>query len=217
MITLIATGHKDNGLCNSNELYKIIEQINPDIIFEELCPDGFAAIYTGSRIDTLETSTIKLYLQKHPIDHLPVDLDGNKLVDLQLKTEILQLFDIFNHSLEYRYLSSQLNFLSEQNGFSYLNSNHFSELMARKRLLEEHLLRKINNEKLLKTYNDWLNIHDIRENEMINNIYSYCKSNKFNRALFIIGAEHRQPMKEKIPTYEKNSNLKINWTFDFFK
>ena len=35
-ITLICTAHKEVGKCNSVELYKIIEEFKPEIIFEEL-------------------------------------------------------------------------------------------------------------------------------------------------------------------------------------
>jgi hypothetical protein len=40
-ITLIITGHREIGICISNELYKIIERINPEIIFEELSTRDF--------------------------------------------------------------------------------------------------------------------------------------------------------------------------------
>ncbi len=35
-ITLISTAHSEYGKCNSDELYKIIESITPELIFEEL-------------------------------------------------------------------------------------------------------------------------------------------------------------------------------------
>jgi len=35
-ITLVCTAHKPLGNCNSEELYKIIEKINPEVIFEEI-------------------------------------------------------------------------------------------------------------------------------------------------------------------------------------
>jgi len=34
-ITLINSVHKKLGKCNSNELYKIIERIQPEVIFEK--------------------------------------------------------------------------------------------------------------------------------------------------------------------------------------
>ena len=34
-IVLISTEHREFGNCNSDELCKILESINPDVIFEE--------------------------------------------------------------------------------------------------------------------------------------------------------------------------------------
>ena len=74
-ITLIATGHKEKGLCNAHELFKIIEQISPEVIFEEIPSGKFEAVYAGTRQASLEVKTIKAYLQKYPyVHHYPVDL-----------------------------------------------------------------------------------------------------------------------------------------------
>lgn len=115
-ITLIATIHNERGLCNQNELYKIIEQINPDIIFEELSHPSFVAIYEKLLRDSLETKTIKQYLQRHAIPHLPVDLDANQLIDKRLKNDIEEMFAIFRTVGDYMNLSNQIGSLSEQFG-----------------------------------------------------------------------------------------------------
>lgn len=44
-IILIGTAHIENGQCNSDELYKIIESINPDVIFEEMPSSHFNVYY----------------------------------------------------------------------------------------------------------------------------------------------------------------------------
>ena len=79
-ITLIGTNHRELGKCNSEELYKIIETINPDVIFEELSSDLFNIIYNAnspnSQPDVLtEIKCVKKYLQNHKIKHVPVDID----------------------------------------------------------------------------------------------------------------------------------------------
>lgn len=73
MITLIATGHYEKGLCTSNELLKIIEQISPDVIFEEMSPSIFKLLYENKLEDALESTAVKWYLQKNEVDHYPVD------------------------------------------------------------------------------------------------------------------------------------------------
>jgi hypothetical protein len=143
-VTLITTGHKERGNCNSNELYQIVERIAPDVIFEEMSPRDFSAFYQGGRPDSLETKTIKLYLQKSGIVHFPVDLDGNDLVNMGLKHEIMEMFDMSYKSPEYNDLANQLNNLAERFGFKYLNGDQFRTLLKRKHSLEEIILNIVN-------------------------------------------------------------------------
>lgn len=215
-ITLIASVHKERGICNSNELFKIIERIAPEIIFEEISPKGFAKIYEGSLTGTLETNTIKRYIQSHTISQFPVDLDGNELVDIGFKKDIVEMFDFFDHSPEYNNLSIQHEILSERFGFPYLNSIQCRELLERIHLLEEYILRMINNDKLFQSYNAWMDINDKRENEMIKNIYSYSALNEYTWALFLIGAEHRKSIMDKIPKFERINKPELTWIFDYF-
>ena len=226
MITLIATGHKEIGICNSIELYKIIEQIAPEVIFEEVPPCKFAAVYNGTRNDSLETNAIKMYLKEHPIVHIPVDMDIDGMTDKRFKGDSIKMAFVFNnYSPEYKYLTNQLNILSEQFGFSFLNSDSCSELSERKRFLEETMLIELNHEKLSQAHKDWLNqaykdwlkLNSDRRNEMIKNINSYSCQNKYERALFLIGAAHRKPIMDKIQKLEKNNEQQLNWNFDYFK
>ena len=46
-ITLIGTIHSEHGKCNPDTLYKILEDINPEVIFDEL-PNHFAELYFRS-------------------------------------------------------------------------------------------------------------------------------------------------------------------------
>ena len=90
-ITLICTTHKEIGNCNSIELYKIIEEFKPEIIFEELSHAAYNECYGTQNRITLETSAIKMYMQSHKIEHIPVV--GNELTkDLDYKFEIMTKF-----------------------------------------------------------------------------------------------------------------------------
>ncbi len=218
MITLIGTGHAEHGNCNSNELYKFIEHIAPEVIFEEVPPGKFAGVYEGSRKDSLETGTIKRFLKKHTIAHVPVDLDTDEITDLRFKNDMRQTFHLFSsHSPEYNYLSNQHRLWSGQFGFPYLNSDQCGELLERKHFIEEIILQNINDEKLSQTYKDWLNLQDRRRDEMIKNINNYSDLNKYERALFLIGTEHRKPIMDKIPKFEIKNKRGLNWNFNYFK
>ena len=104
----------------------------------------------------------------------------------------------------------------EQHGFPYLNSEQCRKLLERKHWLEGEILQDLNLEKLSETYKAWLNFIDRRRNEMIKNIYNHINFNKYERALFLIGAEHRAPIIEKIPNFKKYNKLGLNWVFNFF-
>lgn len=215
-ITLISTVHKDCGMCNPNELLNIIEHIAPDVIFEELSPNGFSAIYNGSQSDTLETIAIKNYIQNYSIKHVPVDQDNNEYLNLEFKREIYELFGVFSNVENYNKFLYQHEVFSYNYGFPYLNSNKCDELLEHLGFMKKDILRFINNERFSHLYQDWLGIHDKRENTMINNIYEYSIHNQFNRALFLIGAEHRKAILEKIPEFEKNNQQKLNWNSSYF-
>jgi len=216
-ITLIATGHTDHGLCNSNELYKIIEQIAPEIIFEEVPPSKFSKIYEGLLTDNLETKTIKRYLQNHPIDHFPVDIDTNDSFEIQIRKDMNELFNIFDqYSHEYNNFNNHHIFLSKQFGFQYLNSEDCSDLLERKLFFEKDILNNIKNEDLSNIYKNWLEFIDMRRNEIIKNIYSYKVLNKYKSALLLVGAEHRKPIIDKIKKIEKNNKPQLTWIFNYF-
>ena len=170
-IILIATGHREQGKFSSKELLKLIGRITPEIIFEEVPPIKFKGVYEGTISDSLETKTIKRYLDKHPIDHFPVDLDVDQLVENNHRRDMQELDMIFgDHSSEYRFLSAQHAFLAERDGLLYLNSFQCEEILERRVLLEKEILRKINLESLSQKHISWLEYNDKREHEMIKNI-----------------------------------------------
>lgn len=218
MITLIASVHSVHGFCNSNELYRIIQQIAPDVIFEEIPSNKFTAIYNGLLSDSLETFTIKKYLQKYPIAHFPVDLESKEMNDLQFRTDLKNMFNVFNqHNSEYNNLSTQHIFQTEQFGFPYLSSNFCLETIKYKKKLEAEILKDINLEILSQTYLRWIKFVHERENAMIKNINRYCEYNKFENAIFLVGTEHRKPIMDIVLALENSSKNDLSWNFDYFK
>ena len=223
-ITLVATGHKEKGLCNSHELFKIIEQISPDVIFEEIPPGKFEAVYAGTRQASLEVEAIKAYLQKYPDTyHYPVDLDIEQATEKQIKTEVDGIYFICkDYSPEYKYLDGLIRYWSEKYGFPFLNNDRCSEIISRKKVLEKQILdalRKDNNQRAMDhetlnlAYKQWIDQIEDRENEMLRNIYSYMEQKKYDRALFLVGAAHRKSIMQKIQEYESKEKIKLNWKF----
>ena len=207
-ITLICTAHKDWGQCNSTELYKIIEEIKPQIIFEELSPSTYQDCYCYNswgftKIKTLETAAIKNYLENHQIKHIPV-LDSQLHDDFDLMQREVQDYN-------YRYLVEKLMALKWEYGFKYLNSEDCEGIFADIRTLQKTILNE--NEKFSRAYEDV----DRYENEIIKNVYKYSAEYSYSKALMFIGAAHRKSIIKKIKEQEKVSKLKIVWSFDYFQ
>ena len=210
-ITFLSSFHQIHGKCNPDELYKIIGTIQPEVIFEELCFDTFEDVYSEDYIpNTIESITIKKYLQKHPIQHFPVDTYPINETDL-LSENGAQI--IWNNNNEYRKLCKQQLSKIEQCGYFFINSNDNIEMLDKMRIIEETVLAEINNEKFLNEHKAEKRLHANREIEMLSNIYNYSKQYPYNKAMFICGAEHRNPLKQKIQEYEAKEDLKLNWRF----
>ncbi|MEP6738088.1 MAG: hypothetical protein ABJA70_21360 [Chryseolinea sp.] len=138
-ITLLSSFHKVHGKCNSGELYEIIEEIQPEVIFEELSCDSFKIIYSdGYQPQAVEAITIKKYLQKHPIKHFPVDNYPIKETDFLSDAQA-----IWDSSSEYRELWNNKLLRLSQEGYNFLNSNDCIQLMDRIRIIEEIVLALI--------------------------------------------------------------------------
>ncbi|MBZ4191567.1 hypothetical protein [Niabella beijingensis] len=208
-ITLLSSFHRELGKCNSTELYKIIEEIRPDVIFEELPPDIFNIIYNEDwNPQSLEAITIKKYLRTYQIEHFPVDTCEKNETDLFSGYDIIS-----NRNIEYlEFFKQHLSFIS-QHGYSFLNSDNCVKLIDKMHILEESVLLDMNDTKLLHQYKSDRELDNRRENEMLDNIYNYSKQYPYDRALFICGAEHRKTIKQKIQARERVEKSHLNWLF----
>jgi hypothetical protein len=207
--------HREIGKCNSKELYDIIEKINPEIIFEEFdisrTDDEYYknGHYKNQNICSLETITIMKYLENHRVIHIPVDTYNVTDFPEDIYPKIS------NASEEYSNLVKMNFVLSCQQGFPYLNNLECSNLLEKIHILEEEVVELLNDKMLSSAYESWQIITDSRDNEMIKNIYHYSKSHCYNNAIFIVGAEHRNSIINKIKKYN-NGEISINWNFNYF-
>lgn len=211
-VVLISTEHRGSGKCNSEELFKIIEAINPDVIFEEETNDEkFEKYYNDENsFNSLEVKCIKKYLQNHNVNHIPVDIKTNFNY-----REWDYMFETFKKYNVYKQTIKEHCELRDKDGFSYLNSEKCMELFDKMKTTERQLIEfsGINRDELLRIYNSFHKEHDNREDAMLLNIYNYSKQNQYNQAVFLLGYAHRKSIIEKIRKYEPTENFKLNWTF----
>ena len=226
-ITLIGSVHSEIGKCNSDELYKILEFINPEVIFGELSSNLFDIINSDlfdnmycnlhNRIlfpnppeVPLELKCMKKYLQNHNIKYIPVNIDVNP----NLSESEKEMFATFNKEDDYKKLEQEQYLLTKQYGFDYLNSDKHLDLSEQMKNIEKNIVKsEIHKNRLPHIYKLFRKKYlDIPENAMLLNIYNYSKENQYNQAVFLIGAGHRKSIMQKIIEYEKVSEIKLNWT-----
>ena len=193
---------------------KIFENINPDVIFEEMPPSSFEDRYILKNHKSLETVAIDRYTSKYKTPHIGVDLEDISpdffSFEYRLMYEkIERLNDINGYTLRNSMNANTIN--SREGGFEYLNSSECQELYDNVRNAIKNGVKELNKERLSEVLMSWNAIYDKRENEMIKNIYSYCRENSFNQAVFTIGAAHSTTLLNKISQYDKTENMKLRW------
>jgi len=206
-ITLLSSCHGNFGLCNPLELYKIIENIKPDVIFEELDLETFDYVYKQSYPSANESIAISRYLQTNRTKHFPVDtfdfddfpMDDKAIMD-----------NTFGENQDFKKLVYMQYKLMEEKGYLFLNSKICSEIVYEIQRMENLLQQQLNNEKISSTYKAWVELCNNRERTMIENIYKYCKANLFNTGLLITGAEHRNSLINIMQNY-KDDEINIYW------
>lgn len=199
-ITLISTVHKEIGKCNSDELYKIIESINPNVIFLEELEENYSdydkMLFSqfGVFKERLELKTIQTYSQNHAFKYVPV-------LDIGLSDEFDTKVKFVSENKDYQRLLNNYDLLERYGGFEFLNSKKSIVLQQEMRELENHIIEdKIFYQKVNASIDDY-------ENSMLTNINSFTKEQSFKKAIFMCGAAHRKSIIEKI----KNSEIKLNW------
>ena len=211
-ITLVCTSHSERGKCNADELFKIIEQISPDMVFEELTPYLYDILYNKGIFDEsapIEFKCIRRYKQQHNIKNIPVDIE----VVSTLSNNVNQMLALFEKYDIYKVLEIEQKKKIELEGFDFLNSDEFSDLVEKQRTIERKIVEGINNSQLNRIYKSFNADLDLRENFMLNTIYAYCKENNYDQAVFLIGAGHRRSIIQKVAESQLTEDLKLNWTF----
>ena len=203
-ITFISTIHEEIGKCNSDELYNIIEKISPEVVFLEALDNTYSNYQQylfsswGTYHKKLEIKAIQKYCSNTSFTYVPV-LESGLYGAFDKKS------DIICQNIEFQKLLSNFNSLASELGFVFLNSTESIKLYEEMTILGNSLL---NNTDLNKAVDDDIEVY---ENSMIRNIGSYCRNNKFNRAIFMCGVAHRKSIIEKVSKFNLQEEVKVNW------
>ncbi|WP_373548742.1 hypothetical protein [Haliscomenobacter sp.] len=212
-ITLISTNHSEGGRCNSAELFKIIESLRPEVIFEEMPSKLHSLVYSDSfpalpDDAPLELKCVKNYLQKYDVKNIPVDIDVNPIRSND-ETFMLKAFE---SDEAHKKFQREYNALKSAEGFDFFNSHKFINFSDRQTQIQEKIIESSTNKTILdKVYKAFLWEIELRENSMLENIHSYCKESHFERGVFLLGCGHRKAMMEKIFRVKELSEVRLSW------
>ncbi|KYH03714.1 MULTISPECIES: hypothetical protein [Chryseobacterium] len=203
-IIYISTTHKQNGQCNADELCKIVEQIHPEVIFLEALRETYSNnqehLFSDFGIlhNKLEIEAIQKYQYKSTFKYVPV-------LDSGMSDVFNEKYEIATQNIELQRKIENFNVLSAKYGFQFLNSDVSIQLQEDMRKLENIILSDTALNK------DAINSIDLYEDEMLDNIYSYCKTNQFDKAVFMCGVAHRKSIINKVEKLNKNKDITLDW------
>jgi pheromone shutdown protein TraB len=203
-ITLIGSAHKESGECTVSSLYNIIEDINPDIIFEEINSQSYVAeyIYNGDS-ELLEQNAIKKYKENYVVKNIPIDTYLEPENFVKIKEKIIDLDNELNNrnenTKEYYDLTTLVSECIE-NGFENINTEYFEELIIKQYQLKENYIKKNRIEFIDDYYKFFDFIFEKRENRMVVCINKYIELNELDsiNAIILIGAAHRTSIMKKL-------------------
>lgn len=204
-ITFISTIHRELGQCSTEELYKIIRKLNPEVVFLEAVDNTYSEyekhIYSTYRVfhRKLEVSAIQKYSLDNSFEYVPV-------CEIGLSDAFHKKVNIVSQDFRLQKLIDHFNSLASESGFDFLNSKECVSIQEEMRALESEILNNNELDEIVKT--------DINayEDPMIRNIYSFSNENYFSSAVFMCGAAHRKSIIEKINSLEKMNPSNLNWS-----
>lgn len=204
-ITFISTIHEEFGKCTAEELFKIIRELSPEVIFLEAIDETYSEYehYLFSTYGVfhkkLEISAIQKYSCTSTFEYIPVCENG-------LTEAFQRKLQIVCQNRELQQLIEKSKFLTGRHGFKFLNSLEGMNFQEEMRVLESQILDNNELDEIVKAD------IDAYENPMIRNIYSYSNKNQFRSAIFMCGAAHRKSIIKKIEKSKTEEQVNLTWT-----
>lgn len=78
-------------------------------------------------------------------------------------------------------------------------------------VLEEETVLQSGNQGLIHGLTTWRQFTQKREKAMVDNIYSFCRENAFQRGVFFAGAAHRRGLAKAIQNSSNANEDLIEW------
>ncbi|MGJ8592924.1 MAG: hypothetical protein ACSHXF_10270 [Aquaticitalea sp.] len=212
-VIVLGTTHSEGGACTSEELYKIIHKINPQVVFCESSPEKLPQYIKRTDVVTPEMEVIRKLIKEKSTEIIPVDLNEDPF-DKRLE----DMFSLIKREMKVYYNAHSV-LLNETylKGFTFLNSLDGDKIFKDMDDMEKYFIDKVKHKELTDFYFDWLKWNDMRENQWISLIDKYFKLNKSKKAVFLVGAGHRHRLMDKIKNIEDGNKIFFDWNFFYFQ
>lgn len=208
-VSLICTVHAEAGRANASELLTILKHICPEVVFLEVPADWGREEIENHK--SLESDALLRYQETHSVVLVPVDAPTPPESFFRDSEKFFNYIE--RASYKYRQLVDADKANKTAEGFLYLNSE-----------LQEHIQLEIQREVLQilemrgdpssnQVYENWRHQNDLRDIEMISNIERYARENRFDRAVFLVGAAHRRSILKKSRERSMVGGYEVHWNY----
>jgi hypothetical protein len=213
-LVLVSTAHRENGLCNVDALLRILREIQPEVIFEEVRPSDFDPHRTDGVNGRLEAQAIARYIQSNraarvPVDRYEMSTDSAKSFSREL---FAALDHIEDRSPEYGRLRDAELRRTYEEGFCFLNSPDYTSLCARLNSIEDEIILDSGQPVWIHALNLWRSLNSRREQEMVGVIYDFCKAHAFEVGVFLAGAAHQNGVLRQVDSFALTHPGVIAWS-----
>jgi len=213
-ITLVCSGHRESGLCNAEQLLKILRAIEPEAVFEEMRPSEFDFYYTHGSVEAHAITRYREFKLFQPVSVDRYEMPDNLLV--AIKRDFDCVIDcVAQASREYRLLNEENDTSVRRYGFQYLNSVAFATMAARMSEIEDEIISKTGDQGLIRGLERWRQVIQRRELEMVGNIYEYCRKHVFDTGVFLVGAAHKMGIVKEIGKHSSTEADLIEWNCSY--
>lgn len=204
-ILIILSSHKERGPFKASKLQAILDKEEPQVVYLEASKEEY------SEFETLESIAVKAYAVKKNISIIPAGLS-------KTKEEIYESFQRYNYlskvletysTEQYRELYDRHLRQEDIEGFNYLHSEEYGITQNKLHLLEEQIVRATGSKEYMGLYRWWVNLQDEREVSMLNQVTNHLANASYEKAVLIIGSEHRNSVLEKVKT---DAYRDLQWT-----
>lgn len=211
-ITIVFTRHTEHGVFTSSALIDILNSLEPDVIFLEHSPSEYQSQFVEEAYASLESKAIQDFKKRCNVNLVSTGGSYSDELLLRIYSEhqfLSKAVDI--HSTEFfRSKYSEITFGENFEGFTYINSDRYGQDQKELDREEEKIILSIGNAALTKIHKQWLCLNSEREDRMLAEIKRYSLDAAFKKAVFLIGAGHRNSIVTKVQKLDEES---INWRF----